>query len=80
MYCSVEILLFQCWLTVRYISYAQVLILKDLPLVLGETYQVKWDTKPAEYERFDCHPEEGVDEAKCKARGCIWKVGNHSDV
>ncbi|XP_037534428.1 maltase-glucoamylase, intestinal [Nematolebias whitei] len=65
---------FHCWFTVNYILNAQVLILSDLSLTLGDTYQVKWDMKPAEYERFNCHPEEGADEAKCKARGCIWEL------
>lgn len=71
---------FQCWLSVNFIFNAQVLFLKNLSLALGETYQVKWDMKPADYDRFDCHPEEGADEAKCKARGCIWEVGNYFNV
>ncbi|KAJ8368021.1 hypothetical protein SKAU_G00080490 [Synaphobranchus kaupii] len=39
-------------------------------LELGKTYLVNWDNYN---ERFDCHPEENGDEAKCTARGCIWR-------
>ncbi|KAG8002120.1 Maltase-glucoamylase, partial [Nibea albiflora] len=42
-------------------------------MAVGETYLVKWELIVEEYQRFDCHPEEAADEAKCKARGCIWK-------
>lgn len=46
--------------------------LRDLKLDLGKDYTVTWEVKGS--ERFDCYPEEDSDEAKCKARGCIWKV------
>uniref|UniRef100_A0A8C6LVZ5 alpha-glucosidase n=1 Tax=Nothobranchius furzeri TaxID=105023 RepID=A0A8C6LVZ5_NOTFU len=37
------------------------------------TYLVRWDMEDEELQRFNCHPEENADEAKCKSRGCIWK-------
>uniref|UniRef100_A0A8C6NTP1 alpha-glucosidase n=1 Tax=Nothobranchius furzeri TaxID=105023 RepID=A0A8C6NTP1_NOTFU len=52
----------------------QVLFLHGLSLTLGETYLVRWDMEDEELQRFNCHPEENADEAKCKSRGCIWKV------
>lgn len=58
--------------------FEQVLFLHGLSLMLGQTYVVQWDTMAEDYQRFDCHPEENADEAKCKARGCIWKVRNGS--
>ncbi|KAM6931697.1 sucrase-isomaltase, intestinal isoform 1-T2 [Lycodopsis pacificus] len=48
----------------------EVMFLQGLSLTLGESYLVKWEQV---YQRFDCHPEENADEAKCKARGCIWE-------
>uniref|UniRef100_A0A7N8WI38 alpha-glucosidase n=1 Tax=Mastacembelus armatus TaxID=205130 RepID=A0A7N8WI38_9TELE len=50
-----------------------VLFLNGLSLNLGETYLVEWELMVEDYQRFDCYPEEHADEAKCKARGCIWK-------
>uniref|UniRef100_A0A4W6E7F6 alpha-glucosidase n=1 Tax=Lates calcarifer TaxID=8187 RepID=A0A4W6E7F6_LATCA len=47
-----------------------------LSLTLGETYLVQWELVKEEYQRFDCYPEEHADEAKCKARGCIWEPSN----
>lgn len=40
-----------------------------------------WDLDPVDeaYQRFDCYPEENSDEAKCKARGCIWQVRGDMD-
>uniref|UniRef100_A0A3Q3A333 alpha-glucosidase n=1 Tax=Kryptolebias marmoratus TaxID=37003 RepID=A0A3Q3A333_KRYMA len=61
-------------------SFAQVLFLHGLSLMLGETYQVQWNLKAEEYQRFDCHPEENEDEAKCNARGCIWKPSSTEHV
>uniref|UniRef100_A0A672GPS6 P-type domain-containing protein n=1 Tax=Salarias fasciatus TaxID=181472 RepID=A0A672GPS6_SALFA len=40
----------------------------------SDSYLVEWGTKSEEYDRFNCHPEDDADEAKCKARGCEWKV------
>ncbi|XP_074535530.1 sucrase-isomaltase, intestinal [Halichoeres trimaculatus] len=54
----------------------EVLFLKGLSLKLGESYALRWDVVEEEYQRFDCHPEEDADEAKCKAKGCIWKPSN----
>ncbi|KAM9853733.1 sucrase-isomaltase, intestinal [Aulostomus maculatus] len=54
----------------------KVLSLRGLSLTLGETYLVQWELVQGEYQRFDCHPEEHADEAKCKARGCIWEPSN----
>uniref|UniRef100_A0A8C6LXD2 alpha-glucosidase n=1 Tax=Nothobranchius furzeri TaxID=105023 RepID=A0A8C6LXD2_NOTFU len=51
----------------------RVLFLHGLSLTLGETYLVRWDMEDEELQRFNCHPEENADEAKCKSRGCIWK-------
>ncbi|KAM4628069.1 sucrase-isomaltase, intestinal [Polymixia lowei] len=58
---------------IQYNTAKKVLFLRGLSLSLGETYLVKWDQTEAEYQRFDCHPEEHADEAKCRARGCIWE-------
>lgn len=55
------------------------LFLRGLSLTLGETYKVQWNQVMEEYQRFDCHPEELADEAKCKARGCIWEVRGDTD-
>nr|XP_029503657.1 maltase-glucoamylase, intestinal-like [Oncorhynchus nerka] len=52
-----------------------VLYLKDLNLILGQNYTVRWDqvSDPVpETQRFDCYPEPDSDETKCRARGCIW--------
>ncbi|XP_048120689.1 LOW QUALITY PROTEIN: sucrase-isomaltase, intestinal [Alosa alosa] len=53
-----------------------VLRLKGLGMKMGMDYIVMWNEVNADLERFDCHPEEGSDEAKCKARGCIWQVSH----
>uniref|UniRef100_A0A8C9WKT5 Maltase n=1 Tax=Scleropages formosus TaxID=113540 RepID=A0A8C9WKT5_SCLFO len=49
-----------------------VLYIRNLTLLLGQNYTVKWNGSVSETERFDCHPEEGSDADKCLARGCIW--------
>ncbi|KAJ0063496.1 hypothetical protein NL108_002787, partial [Boleophthalmus pectinirostris] len=54
----------------------KVLFLRRLGLTLGESYTVEWNQPVAEFERFDCHPEENADQAKCQARGCIWEPSN----
>ncbi|XP_048039101.1 sucrase-isomaltase, intestinal-like [Megalobrama amblycephala] len=36
--------------------------------------EVSGEAESSNYNRFDCHPEAGSDQAKCEARGCIWKV------
>ncbi|XP_071390650.1 sucrase-isomaltase, intestinal [Centroberyx affinis] len=46
----------------------KVLFLRGLSLYLGQTIMIK----VAEHQRFDCHPEEDADGAKCQARGCLW--------
>uniref|UniRef100_A0A8C5HXG7 alpha-glucosidase n=1 Tax=Gouania willdenowi TaxID=441366 RepID=A0A8C5HXG7_GOUWI len=56
------------------LHHTQVLFLRNLNLTLGETYLVEWKVLPEDYHRFDCYPENNADEAKCTARGCIWKV------
>ncbi|XP_057695527.1 sucrase-isomaltase, intestinal isoform X2 [Corythoichthys intestinalis] len=61
---------------IHYDRTKKVLFLQHLSLTLGETYLVRWEEVKEEYLRFDCHPEEHADEAKCKARGCIWKESN----
>ena len=48
--------------------------LRGLGLNMGMDYTVTWDEVNSDFERFDCHPEEDSNEAKCKARGCIWQV------
>lgn len=55
------------------------MFLKNLSLALGGSYLVKWELQAAGNPRFDCHPEELADEAKCKARGCIWEVRGDTD-
>uniref|UniRef100_A0A8C2ZM25 alpha-glucosidase n=1 Tax=Cyclopterus lumpus TaxID=8103 RepID=A0A8C2ZM25_CYCLU len=51
----------------------RVMFLQGLSLTLGETYLVQWELELKENQRFDCYPEKDADEAKCKARGCIWE-------
>ncbi|CAL8350989.1 unnamed protein product [Lota lota] len=58
---------------IRYDAVKKALVLSNLSLTLGEMYLVQWDQRRAEYQRFNCYPEEGSDEAKCKARGCLWE-------
>nr|XP_046169636.1 maltase-glucoamylase, intestinal [Oncorhynchus gorbuscha]XP_046169637.1 maltase-glucoamylase, intestinal [Oncorhynchus gorbuscha]XP_046169639.1 maltase-glucoamylase, intestinal [Oncorhynchus gorbuscha]XP_046169640.1 maltase-glucoamylase, intestinal [Oncorhynchus gorbuscha] len=61
--------------TFKYDTVKQVLYLKDLNLILGQNYTVRWDqvSDPVpEIQRFDCYPEPDSDETKCRARGCIW--------
>ncbi|AWO99215.1 putative maltase-glucoamylase intestinal-like [Scophthalmus maximus] len=57
---------------IQYDGAKEVLFLSGLSLTLGETYLVQWELEAQEKQRFDCHPEEDADEAKCKARGCLW--------
>ncbi|XP_044210999.1 maltase-glucoamylase, intestinal [Thunnus albacares] len=61
---------------IQYDAVKKVMFLRGLSLTLGETYQVQWELDMEEYQRFDCYPEEHADEAKCKARGCIWEPSN----
>ncbi|XP_063061397.1 sucrase-isomaltase, intestinal [Engraulis encrasicolus] len=62
--------------SIQYDPYKGVLRLKGLGLVMGMDYLVMWDEMIADFERIDCHPEEGSDEAKCRARGCIWQTSH----
>ncbi|KAJ8410764.1 hypothetical protein AAFF_G00187210 [Aldrovandia affinis] len=50
----------------------EVLRITGLQLELGQSYTVKWTDVP-DNEKFNCHPEDDSDRAKCKARGCIWE-------
>ncbi|XP_044058887.1 maltase-glucoamylase, intestinal [Siniperca chuatsi] len=59
---------------IEYNGAKKVLFLSGLSLTVGETYLVQWELEAEEYQRFDCYPEEHADEAKCKARGCIWET------
>ncbi|XP_049925950.1 sucrase-isomaltase, intestinal [Epinephelus moara] len=61
---------------IQYDDAKKVMFLRGLSLTVGETYLVQWELEPKENKRFDCHPEEHADEAKCKARGCIWEPTN----
>ncbi|XP_071751949.2 sucrase-isomaltase, intestinal [Centroberyx gerrardi] len=55
----------------------KVLFLRGLSLYLGgNTTQIK----VSEHQRFDCHPEENADRAKCEARGCLWSESSSSGV
>ncbi|XP_062242243.1 sucrase-isomaltase, intestinal [Platichthys flesus] len=63
--------------SIQYDAVKKVLFLTGLSLTLGETQLVQWELKP---ERFNCHPEENADEAKCKNRGCIWKQSSTEGV
>ncbi|XP_056297994.1 sucrase-isomaltase, intestinal [Pseudoliparis swirei] len=58
---------------IQYDGAKKVMFLQGLSLTLGETYLVQWELELKENQRFDCHPEDHADEAKCKARGCIWE-------
>lgn len=60
--------------SIQYDPDYQVLTLKNLTLHLGESYEVQWTlgNVTEEDKRFNCHPEDNADEAKCEARGCIW--------
>ena len=55
------------------------MFLRGLSLTLGKSYLVQWELEVDEYQRFDCYPEDNADEAKCKARGCIWEVRGDTD-
>ncbi|KAG1930730.1 maltase-glucoamylase, intestinal [Pimephales promelas] len=59
---------------IQYNSTKQVMYLRNLELELGKNYTVSWDSTST--GNFDCHPEFGVDESKCKARNCIWQPLN----
>lgn len=48
--------------------------LKGLGLQMGMDYTVMWNEMNPDFERIDCYPEENSNEAKCRARGCIWQV------
>ncbi|XP_072551280.1 sucrase-isomaltase, intestinal [Salminus brasiliensis] len=62
--------------SIQYNAVKKVLYLRDLSLQLGKSYTVKWDSVISEFERFDCYPEDGSNEEKCTARGCIWQSSN----
>ncbi|KAM7399513.1 hypothetical protein PAMP_018780 [Pampus punctatissimus] len=64
---------------IEYDRVKKVMFLSGLSLTFGETYLVEWDLEVEENPRIDCHPEEHADEAKCKARGCIWEPSNIKD-
>uniref|UniRef100_A0AAQ5XRX1 alpha-glucosidase n=1 Tax=Amphiprion ocellaris TaxID=80972 RepID=A0AAQ5XRX1_AMPOC len=61
-------------------SHKQVLFLRNLSLNFGDTYLIEWQVPKLEYQRIDCHPEENANEAKCTARGCIWKPSDEPKV
>ncbi|XP_069543659.1 sucrase-isomaltase, intestinal [Brachyistius frenatus] len=58
---------------IQYDQAKEVLFLHGIALNLGETYAVQWGDGAEAYQRFNCHPEDDADEAKCEARGCIWE-------
>ncbi|XP_049339266.1 sucrase-isomaltase, intestinal [Astyanax mexicanus] len=64
----------------EYNSVKKVLYLRGLSLELGKSYTVKWDGVVSDFERVDCYPEEGSNEEKCTARGCIWQTSNLQNV
>ncbi|CAG6005384.1 unnamed protein product, partial [Menidia menidia] len=63
-------------INIDYDATKQVLSLQNLSLNFGNNYVVHWDLSAEEYQRFDCHPEQNADEAKCLARGCLWRPSN----
>ncbi|XP_032365998.1 maltase-glucoamylase, intestinal [Etheostoma spectabile] len=65
---------------IQYDEAKKVMFLHGRSLTLGETYVVQWELDPKETQRFDCYPEENADEAKCKARGCIWEPSTNAGV
>ncbi|CAL8361168.1 unnamed protein product [Merluccius merluccius] len=56
----------------RHDAVKKVMFLTGLSLSLGKSYLVHWELTAAEHQRFDCYPEQGANEAKCKSRGCVW--------
>ncbi|XP_033970453.1 maltase-glucoamylase, intestinal [Trematomus bernacchii] len=58
---------------VSYDAAKKVMFLTGLSLIVGQSYLVEWEVEPNEHQRFDCYPGENADEAKCRARGCIWE-------
>ncbi|XP_036440892.1 maltase-glucoamylase, intestinal isoform X2 [Colossoma macropomum] len=62
--------------SIQYDSLKKVLYLRGLSMQLGKSYTVTWDSVISDFQRFDCYPEEGSDEAKCSSRGCIWQPTN----
>ncbi|KAM7413361.1 hypothetical protein PAMA_020650 [Pampus argenteus] len=65
---------------IQYDAVKKVMSLSGLSLTFGDTYLVEWELEVEEIPRINCHPEEHADEAKCKARGCIWEPSNIEDV
>uniref|UniRef100_A0AAR2K3C5 Maltase n=1 Tax=Pygocentrus nattereri TaxID=42514 RepID=A0AAR2K3C5_PYGNA len=59
---------------IQYDSLKKVLYLRGLSMELGKSYTVNWSSVISDFERIDCYPEDGSDEAKCSSRGCIWQV------
>nr|XP_042130483.1 maltase-glucoamylase, intestinal [Peromyscus maniculatus bairdii] len=65
---------------ITYNSSLKVSTITDIHLMLGEAYTVEWDIM-MDQEKIDCYPDEdGVTEAKCTARGCIWEESSSSGV
>ncbi|XP_008283297.1 maltase-glucoamylase, intestinal [Stegastes partitus] len=58
---------------IEYDDVKEVLYLRNLSLNLGDTYLIEWILPNTDAQRIDCHPEDNADEAKCEARGCIWR-------
>ncbi|KAI4891742.1 hypothetical protein NFI96_028027 [Prochilodus magdalenae] len=65
---------------IQYDSIKKVLYIRGLSLQLGKSYTVTWDAVIPDFERFDCYPEPGSDEAKCLSRGCLWETSNVAGV
>lgn len=57
------------------LTHHQVLTLQGLGITVGENYALRWELAE---ELFDCHPEENVDQTKCRDRGCLWMVHMHT--
>ncbi|KAL4647067.1 sucrase-isomaltase, intestinal [Arapaima gigas] len=57
---------------IQYDGIKEVLNIRNLTLMLGRNYTVRWQGVFSDNDRFNCYPEEGSDEAKCLSRGCTW--------
>ncbi|XP_023568521.1 maltase-glucoamylase, intestinal [Octodon degus] len=66
---------------VTYDPNLEIAIISEINLVLGEAYTVEWSIKIKDEEKIDCYPDEnGISEANCAARGCVWEESSSPGV
>ncbi|XP_049723331.1 sucrase-isomaltase, intestinal [Elephas maximus indicus] len=53
----------------------QILLIYNLKLNLGKSFEVQWNQFFSENEKFTCYPDaDGPTEDKCVQRGCLWEA------